>query len=100
MLSLAEWEATQAAIWYEERRPGAGNEFLAALEAALDRICANPGALPALEQYVGIRDVRRCRLERFPYIVFFVARPAEVVVLAVGHARRRPLYWLERLGRE
>jgi len=53
---------------------------------------------PRLQSYGGPREVRRCLLERFPYLVMFVRRPAEVLVVAISHARRQPLYWLERLG--
>lgn len=32
-------------------------------------------------------------MPRFPYAVVFVCRPDEVVVVAVAHMRREPLYW-------
>jgi len=34
--------------------------------------------------------VRRARLQRFPYAVFYVIREDSIDVLAVYHARRRP----------
>ena len=56
-----------------------------------------PTALPRLESYRGLHEIRRCALERFPYLVIFVCRPDEAVVVAISHARRHPLYWVERL---
>jgi hypothetical protein len=40
--------------------------------------------------------VRRVFFKRFPYSLFFIELPTRYRVLAVAHARRRPLYWLER----
>ena len=96
-LPAAELESAQAAIWYEAQREGAGAEFLAEVDAALDRIRANPASMPALEDYTGPHELRRCRLRRFPYVVQFVLRRGDVLVLAVVHAHRRPLHWLARL---
>ena len=55
---------------------------------------------PRAEWYAGSLDIRRYRLKRFPYILIFHRRSTEVVVLAVSHVRRRPLYSLERLSGE
>lgn len=98
VLSAAELEAAEAAIWYDDQRAGLGDDFLTELRHALDRVRDRPAELSRLELYHGRHDVRRCLLKRFPYLVIFVCRPDEVVVVAISHARRRPLYWIERLG--
>jgi hypothetical protein len=98
LLSVAELEAADAAIWYEDQRHGLGGEFLAALEESFDRIRDAPSALPLLEHLSGSAEIRRCLLHRFPYVVIFQCRPEELLVVAVSHVRRRPLHWLERLG--
>jgi len=98
LLPEAELEAALAAIWYDEQRAGLGDDFLAELQRALDRIHRGPTKLPKLESYSGPHDVRRCLLKRFPYLAIFVCRPDETLVVAISHARRRPLYWAERLG--
>jgi plasmid stabilization system protein ParE len=97
VLPAAELEAALAAAWYEDQSAGLGEEFLAALEDAFQRISSEPQALPRSEGYRGGHEVRRCLLTRFPYVVSFVCRPHEVVIVAVSHVRRRPFYWLERL---
>jgi len=42
--------------------------------------------------------VRRYVLDRFPYLIVFACRPEDTLLVAIADARRRPLYWLERLG--
>ncbi|MBL9125626.1 MAG: type II toxin-antitoxin system RelE/ParE family toxin [Planctomycetaceae bacterium] len=98
VLPAAEREAVQAAIWYEEQRIGLGAEFLAELEQALARIRTRPESCGRLEHWSGPRDIRRCTLSRFPYLVVFERRPQDVLIVAVSHARRRPFYWLERFA--
>lgn len=98
VLPIAELEATDAAIWYDDRRVGLGDEFLDELSQGFERIHAAPDSLAVLEHYAGNHEVRRCLLKRFPYVVIFCRRTDEVLVIAVGHIRRRPLYWLDRLG--
>jgi plasmid stabilization system protein ParE len=98
VLSVAELEGAEAVSWYDDQRPGLGDEFFGEVQQAFERIRAMPRSLSPLEDYSGPHDVRRCRLERFPYLVIFRYRPEEILVVAVSHARRQPLYWLHRLG--
>jgi hypothetical protein len=98
VLPEAEGEAIATAVWYDERQPFLGDEFLAAVHDALNTIRRSPESLSRMEQYSGPFDVRRILLERFPYAVIVLCRPEETVVVAVAHTRRRPLYWLERLN--
>ena len=98
VLPEAELEAAEAVIWYDDQRLGLGDEFLAELQQALDRVQRGPATMSRLESYAGPHEVRRCLLKRFPYLVIFACRPQEVLIVAISHARRRPLYWLERLN--
>lgn len=97
VLSLAELEAAEAALWYDRQRAGLGDEFLADFEHALDRIRDAPETLARLKYYSGSLEVRRCAFDRFPYLAIFLRRSDELLVVAVSHVRRRPLYWLARL---
>ncbi len=38
----AQQDILQAAQWYDERQPGAGEEFIAGIEAVFRRIAAGP----------------------------------------------------------
>jgi len=90
-------ELRSAALWYDERRTGLGDEFIAEVAAALDRIGDAPESYPA---WPGTRAagplIRKATIQRFPYVIAFEKHEHHVLVLAVAHAKRRPLYWLTR----
>jgi len=98
VLPEAEGEAVAAAIWYEERQPSLGDQFLWAVQCAFDAIRDGTESLGQMEQYSGPLDIRRVLLKRFPYAVIVLCRPDEPIVVAVAHTRRKPLYWLDRLS--
>lgn len=89
--SAAEADLAEAYEWYEERSPGLGSEFLRAVDVTFASIARMPGIFPKLHE-----DIRRARLRRFPYGVFFIERSGTVSVLAVLHAHRDPRRWLSR----
>jgi plasmid stabilization system protein ParE len=90
-------ELRSAALWYDERRPGLGDEFIAEVSAAFDRVADAPESYPA---WPGKRAegplIRKATTQRFPYVIAFEKHERHVLVLAVAHAKRRPLYWLTR----
>lgn len=97
-LPAAELEAGDAVIWYESQRQNLGSEFEAEFERSLTRIRTMPESCSPLEYYRGPLNIRRTRIRRFPYMVVFQLRSDEVLIVAVSHSRRRPLYWLDRLA--
>ena len=96
----ADGEAIAAAIWYDNRQPGLGSDFLFEYQQALDRIRRDPESLPRLDSYHGPHEIRRVPMARFAYGLLFLCRPIEVLVVATAHVRRGPYYWLERLPTE
>jgi plasmid stabilization system protein ParE len=88
----AEAEAAEARAWYESKRAGLGDEFLLALDAAIESILRNP-----LQHPVARTTVRRAVMRRFPYALFFVVEGDRVTVLAVFHGRRSPRRWQRRV---
>lgn len=92
----AEAETREAAGWYEQRHPGLGLEFLAAVDNAVQRIRNTPERYPRLETLPEEHAVRRLLLDRFPYVVVYESAEDEVRILAVAHTRRRPNYWRHR----
>ena len=76
---------------------GLGGEFVTEVSAALDRIGEAPESYP---RWPGIREasppIRKATLHRFPYLIAFERQEQHVLVLAVAHAKRQPLYWLWR----
>lgn len=87
----AEDDIRSAYEWYESQRGGLGAEFLAALRERLEAVRDHPESSPVLH-----RGVRRALLPRFPYLIFYVARPERVAVLAVLHHARNPAVWPRR----
>ena len=84
----AELDVDEAYAWYESRTEGLGEAFLRATEACLARIARHPEA-----HVVAQGRVRRARLRRFPYGVYYTIREDFVDVLAVYHGRRRPRHF-------
>jgi len=88
----AEADIASAYDWYERQRAGLGDDFELCLEAGLQSIEQRPKIYQKI-----YRSVRRAMIQRFPYLVFFVERPKEVIVIAVLHVRQSPETWQKRL---
>jgi len=88
----AEAEYLDAIAYYESKRPGLGTAFLKEFESTVSAICAAPHRNPIERS----PDIRRKRLQRFPYTVLYRETANTVELLAVAHHRRRPHYWLGR----
>jgi plasmid stabilization system protein ParE len=87
----AEEELEAAALWYKERQPGLGEDFLGEFERALLRILTGP------ERGRKIRgENRKLNFDRFPYAIVYSLRIDTVHIKAVMHLHRRPFYWRER----
>lgn len=67
---------------------GLALRFIAAFEAAIAAICDRP----ELWRIVGLNDVRRHVLRRFPFVIYYRYLPAEnsVTIYAVMHTSRQP----------
>lgn len=92
LLRAAQDDIRRAARFYEDRADGLGAEFIAEVEHALDLLTQNPQLGTVLR-----RGARRLLVRRFPYLVIYREETARVLVLAVGHQRRHPDFWLNRL---
>lgn len=91
--SLASLELTEAVRWYESKRVGLGGDLLDEFAALMTRLAMNPesGNPISLDH-----RTRRLLATRFPYQLVYRVRPAEIVVVALAHLRRRPGYWRRR----
>jgi plasmid stabilization system protein ParE len=98
ILPEAELESAEAAAWYDDQLARLGDQFLSEVADSFAKIGSDPLSFSRLESYSGRYQVRRCILHRFPYLVIYTCRENEALVVAIAHARRRPLYWLERLS--
>ena len=74
--------------WYNGQHHGLGEEFLAAVSAALDTVERYPDIFARVHG-----EVRRAVVSRFPYAVFYRIETKRVVVLTVLHTAHDPKVW-------
>ena len=91
LLPEAEEELRAAARFYEALQPGLGLALLQEVRRARERIAERPKA-----SRIERGDIRVRSILRFPYRLYYRVRPDEIVIVAVGHRRRRPGFWRNR----
>jgi plasmid stabilization system protein ParE len=83
-----------AAAWYDAQEGGLGRRFLeAALDARLQWILQNQ----EVPRPLGPKAIRKCRMDRWPYAIFYRTSTDRVRVLAIIHDARGPKYLSFRL---
>ncbi len=88
----ADEELEAAALWYEARQPGLGEDFLNQFSHTLRRIAAEP------ERWRKIRgENRKLNFHRFPYAIIYSVLAGTLYIKAVMHLHRRPFYWKDRV---
>ena len=87
----AEADLADTYTFYQECRPGLGNDFMLCAEEAVERVLKNP--FQYQEVHMG---VRRALIHLFPYCVFYIVIERKISVLAVMHAARNPEQWKAR----
>lgn len=87
----ARTEMVEASNWYAAHSPALAARFVTEVDAAISRIGENPLIFPLV-----LRDVRRARLRRFPYSLFFRIDGEKIHILACFHAHRDPTRWQRR----
>lgn len=80
-----------ATLWYEDRRPGLGAQFVSEIDNAVELASKYPDRYP-----VKHKEIRCVRAHRFPYSIYYIVEVEQIVVLAVFHARRDPAIWQSR----
>lgn len=84
-------EFDDAADWYDQRRPGRGATFTAAVRQVLSQIAAQPRLYAEVFQ-----DVREAPVAKYPYCVYYREEPGQILVLSVFHTSRDPQIWQSR----
>ena len=88
----AEDELRVAAHEIEKQRPGLGRELIREVRSQLARIRVMP-----LASRKERGEIRGRSTARFPYRIHYVVRADEILVIAIGHHRRRLGYWRDRV---
>ena len=90
--AAAQRELEEAAEWYGAIRLALAAEFLAEFDHGIRMIIQAPNAWHPVGP-----NLRRYRLDRFPYGIIYHPSAAEIVVIAIAHLHRHPDYWRRRL---
>ncbi len=81
----------QITKWYDLQVEGLGDKFEAMLNKAMVSLTNDPTAFAHL-----FDNVRRIRLKKFPYIVFYKVDKLNVYIFGVIHTKRNPSLIKER----
>lgn len=92
-LDPARDEAFEAAEFYESQAAGLGAELFGVVDEAIELLLANPNAGAPYEL-----GTRRFVLPRFPFSLIYSLEGDEILIVAVAHHRRRPVFWRDRRG--
>jgi len=88
---LAEIDAKEAMLWYNDKLEGLGREFLLSLDAKINAIQRNPKQFP-----IKYKNIRRALIDRFPYGIFYIIENETIYILAIIHTKRNPTTWKKR----
>ncbi|HUY32555.1 MAG TPA: type II toxin-antitoxin system RelE/ParE family toxin [Pirellulales bacterium] len=88
----AEQDIAEAFAWYEDQRPGLGEDFLGRVDACIQATLRSP------EMHAIVHETyRRALVRRFPYAAFYEYVDNKVTVYCVFHTSRDPEKWRQRL---
>ena len=87
----AKSEFEEAAVRYDKKCAGLGEESSIEIEQAVAKAAAAPERYPVV-----FGDIRRAVTRRFPFPVYFRVRLDSMVVLAIFHGHRNPVIWRRR----
>ena len=78
--------------------PSVADRFVAAVEAAVSAVVANPDRWRVVEG----KDVRRYLFRQFPYVLYYrwEASHERITIYAVMHSSREPGNWLHRVEKK
>ena len=89
--TAAEGDYAEALSWYAERSVDAAEHFDEELDRALRSIASDPERFPRCD-----KRHRYYLMRRFPFQIIYRQYEDRVVVIAVAHTARKPVYWSER----
>ena len=91
-IAAARLELLAEVIYYNDKEPGLGLRFVAAVEEATARALAFPQAgSPSAS------NTHRVFVRGFPFALVYRSEGDDIVVFAVAHHKRRPFYWRRRV---
>ena len=91
-LEPAQIELEKEVKYYNAQQAELGYDFANEVADAIARMLRYPEAWTKIS-----KRTRRCRTKRFPYGVISQIRGDRILIVAVGHLRRKPFYWRDRV---
>jgi plasmid stabilization system protein ParE len=89
---LARLEFEDAVVWYDQQRPGLGDEFRVEVNAVLRRILQSP------ERFrLAAPTTHKAIPRRFPYSIYYSIERNAINVTSVFHGARNPMELRQRL---
>ena len=89
----AEAEFVEAAVYYERKVEGLGEQFIVRIEATVARVLSNPFLYRCFDG-----ECRRVKTETFPFFVIYRVSADHLHILAVMHTSKQPGYWKDRIA--
>jgi plasmid stabilization system protein ParE len=89
----AEQELLHTIGYLELQAAGLGRHFLADVQKAEELMVQFPESGAEI-----LTGIRRRMLRKFPYSLYYIREHGDLLILAVAHHRRRPGYWVGRVG--
>ena len=93
VFAAAEEEANQAFDWYQSELFGLGDQFRSEVKLTLKRIRSDPFEFAIVYG----SDIRRARVNRFPFSIIFRTDNESTLILAIFHEKRNPMIWRDRV---
>ncbi|MEO7297903.1 MAG: type II toxin-antitoxin system RelE/ParE family toxin [Verrucomicrobiota bacterium] len=83
----------QASSWYNEKQAGLGDRFVLAVREKFEVILR----WPELPRAVGRKSIRKVRIPRSPYSIYYRILGEKIQIVAIVHGARDPNYLNYRL---
>lgn len=96
LLPAAQRELSKAAKFYETARAGLGIEFIGEFDKAVETILDNTRIGQVVVE-TGSDVLQEFILSRFPYRLIYSIETDAILIIAVAHQHRQPLYWRGRV---
>ena len=88
----AKEDIVEIAKWYDLKSVELSKRFIEQFDIAINKISKTPDAFSYLYD-----DVRKIRLHKFPYLIFYKVKEQTVFIYGVIHAKRNPYLYKKRL---
>lgn len=92
LTAAARKDIAEAQDWYRREGPTLAASFREELDRQFARVLRRPTQFPLARA-----DVRRAKLRRFPYSLFFRVMSDGIYVIACFHSSRDPDIWQHRV---